>query len=1827
MLKGKLFLFLGLLASTRAEIPEPEDLSAIEIRSTKVVIKWKMATNDTQYKMSVETTDSPSPNKPPDDDDDLESEVEVEELTNGNNLQPNTDYKLYLFAINKTNSADFNMSSITFTTAPAAPYMVTIKQAYVHELDVTWQHKATDRTMKYEVSYRGGSNGKEPRIKETEGKEKYLKLIGLDSNSKYIVSVSALTEGERIFSDDSAATSRSTGIRKPDSPMVSGASASSMNVTWHMTTGGGAAAITGYKVYWDPPHNKGNKNVNGASENATQISGLTPSTSYELYVVVVTAESDGPFSNTTTAVTLPDAPLDVKVSRPTVDDDTTVKRGIIVQWKPPRGGNLIEDYVVDWMPFSAGNHSSSHGNYSSSQLIPHNSKNASFQYSIQYLTPGTKYKIQVKAGNVAGMGERSSPQYYRIDPAVPTNVLATKTTSNTTVVLWSIPTGVYDGYKIYRVKGKNHFEQMRQGRPENVSMHSYQLRGLEENTPYVFAVTAISGTDDEETPAESEKSRPTATYTLPGVPTNITLSLGNDRTTEVIIDFDEPRNGAKSYYVILNATDEVPVEINTDKLPIFQNLLNPGQTYDVTILAIGDGGEGEISPVHSITMEPPSPTNPNVEEFNADSIEITWDLPLDTDSIWDTQVIRYFDAEDKSSAKNISLDRNITSYKFTGLTSGMSYTIQLFTVSNQLFSEDTTLSQTTELRPPTKLQLVRHTTDTLVVRWLTPSGDVVFDKFLLEYSLLDEMRMDVDTKSINIPENTTEAVLSGLRAGSVYEVSIKTLGEEESDPVTRQFPTIPNPVNNLKVTQKSSNPSRALLVEWNQPKGAGDSIIVDYHGFPSNTKDSRELQFESTKLSLTVLPGNNYTISVKVSSIGSWSTLQTFNISSKPATVNFDAKPHMRMLALSWKKLQGFAEQIIVQPFAENISQRVVLNTNETAYNITDLDPNSSYKIQMYSQMYNVEGSLENSEITTKTFKTSAVPIAKLDAPVVTGVSSSSITLKWTAAPVSEDSETVNGYRLMWQPPFNNGAKDVEGHDIVSTTISGLQANTLYNVSLFALTPTGSGPTSDLVAATTGIGTPQNVVAANATFRSFVLNWTRVVNGALTINGYSINWTSSLTNDSTHINGGNVTRTRITGLYPNTRYSVKIAANTINGYREFSKPVSVETKLQGPGNLIITGSTTTALNITWRGCEGKVISLTGYRLVWTPATNGGEKKVDGVAINTTVVEGLNPNTNYNISVQVLTADGPGPQSSQSTATTKCGAPEKLLVRRPLAAEGDSTSSVFVNWIKPEGGDDILDYVVDRRVFSGSDIVSSIPLSHEKGKTSYNVTLKFLTPGQKYAFTVKARNLAGVSLPSKEEIYRTNPGRPQNLRVTSKTSTSVILAWDKPQFALWSYNAFFALASKNLAAIPENQLVNLSSTSYQVTGLKPNTEYDFALTSVSGDDTTTAESAKTEVKSSYTLPGTPTNIKVVLGHRRAHDVVVSFSPPQYGATGYSALLLTVGESPARNSSNTSPVHVNQLTPGQTYNVIVEAYGEAGTGATSEKSSITLAPAPGNGLMVEKFAANYIFTKWNLPVSLNSVYDRQMVTYKVSENSAGPVKTYLNKSTTSYNITGLTSGMNYTIEVFCLSKDLFSVPITLHHDTEILGPTNLQAVNQTANSIQIKWTAAAGVVVFKKYMVEYSSLDESGLPTEPKSIDVAKDKTTANITGLEGGNIYFMSVKSVGTRTSEPVSENFFTRPSPVRNLTVTRSPENPTKKIYVTWETPSGSGENISMSYVSFPTDTKKTKYVQFNENETFFDALPGYFYFVTVKVNNFKMSSDEMSAEISSSTLALPFFY
>ena len=58
---------------------------------------------------------------------------------------------------------------------------------------------------------------------------------------------------------------------------------------------------------------------------------------------------------------------------------------------------------------------------------------------------------------------------------------------------------------------------------------------------------------------------------------------------------------------------------------------------------------------------------------------------------------------------------------------------------------------------------------------------------------------------------------------------------------------------------------------------------------------------------------------------------------------------------------------------------------------------------------------------------------------------------------------------------------------------------------------------------------------------------------------------------------------------------------------------------------------------------------------------------------------------------------------------------------------------------------------------------------------------------------------------------------------------------------------------------------------------------------------------------------------------------------------------------------------------------------------------------------------------------------MVAYKVSENSAGPVKTYLNKSTTSYNITGLTSGMNYTIEVFCLSKDLFSVPITLHHAT--------------------------------------------------------------------------------------------------------------------------------------------------------------------------------------------------
>lgn len=160
----------------------------------------------------------------------------------------------------------------------------------------------------------------------------------------------------------------------------------------------------------------------------------------------------------------------------------------------------------------------------------------------------------------------------------------------------------------------------------------------------------------------------------------------------------------------------------------------------------------------------------------------------------------------------------------------------------------------------------------------------------------------------------------------------------------------------------------------------------------------------------------------------------------------------------------------------------------------------------------------------------------------VTGVTSSSVSLAWNAAP-GATTYTVR----------RNGANPVTVSG-TSTTVTGLSANTSYSFTVSAANSAGSSPPSAPVTATTTGATqvPPPPGTPSVT--------------AITCTSVSLSWGASAGATSYRVYRGSVlaatpstTSATITGLNPNTAYTFRVSAVNAAGESAQSGPVSLTT--------------------------------------------------------------------------------------------------------------------------------------------------------------------------------------------------------------------------------------------------------------------------------------------------------------------------------------------------------------------------------------------------------------------------------------------------------------------------------------------------------------------------------------------------------------------------------------------------------------------------------------------------------------------------------------------
>ncbi|XP_030679550.1 receptor-type tyrosine-protein phosphatase F isoform X12 [Nomascus leucogenys] len=296
--------------------------------------------------------------------------------------------------------------------------------------------------------------------------------------------------------------------------------------------------------------------------------------------------------------------------------------------------------------------------------------------------------------------------------------------------------------------------------------------------------------------------------------------------------------------------------------------------------------------------------------------------------------------------------------------------------------------------------------------------------------------------------------------------------------------------------------------------------------------------------------------------------------------------------------------------------------------------------------------------------------------------------------------------------------------------------------------------------------------------------------------------------------------TTISGLTPETTYSVTVAAYTTKGDGARSKPKIVTTTGAVPGRptmMISTTAMNTAL-LQWHPPKELPGELLGYRLQYCRADEARPNTIDfGKDDQHFTVTGLHKGTTYIFRLAAKNRAGLGEEFEKEIRT-----PEDLPSGFPqnLRVTGLTTSTTELAWDPPvlaERNGRITSYTVVFRDINSQEELQNVT-------TDTRFTLTGLKPDTTYDIKVRAWTSKGSGPLSPSIQSRTMPVEQvfaKNFRVAAAMKTSVLLSWEVPD----SYKS----------AVPFKILYNGQSVEVDghsmrklIADLQPNTEYSFVL---------------------------------------------------------------------------------------------------------------------------------------------------------------------------------------------------------------------------------------------------------------------------------------------------------------------------------------------------------------------------------------------------------------
>ena len=561
---------------------------------------------------------------------------------------------------------------------------------------------------------------------------------------------------------------------------------------------------------------------------------------------------------------------------------------------------------------------------------------------------------------------------------------------------------------------------------------------------------------------------------------------------------------------------------------------------------------------------------------------------------------------------------------------------------------------------------------------------------------------------------------------------------------------------------------------------------------------------------------------------------------------------------------------------------------------------------------------------------------------------------------------------------------------------------------------------------------------------------------------------------------------------------------------------------------------------------------------------------------------MQKNANRRISLGVAAAIA-------ASLTLSSAAYAASLATAPAAPTGlagvPGNTAVSLTWTAPsDGGSSIIGYNVYEGTTAGGESTTQVNGNVLIAGTSASAT--GLTNGTRYFFTVKAVNAYGLSGASNEAsaVPATVPGAPTGLSATG-SGTTVSLTWTPPSdggATILGYNLYQGTTAGGESKTAVNGSARITTTSYSVTGLTRGTPYFFTVKAVNayGSSGASNEASATPVD---TVPDAPTGVTATPS---VHSVALAWTAPFDGGspiTGYNVFEGTTSGGESSTAVNGSVLIVvtntvvTELTTGTPYYFTVEAVNSLGSSPASSEASATPSDPPGAPTGLTATPSNTEVTlDWTAPASDGG---SAITGYNVFEGtSTGNESTTPVNSTlitdTSYVVTGLVNGTLYYFTVEAVNpagSSTASGEMAATPNTTVPGaPAGLTATPGDSTAI-LAWTAPAsngGLAIIGYNLYEGTAPgDES---TTPVNGTVRVTGTTASVTGLTNGNLYYFVVKAVNAKGQSSASNEASVTPTntpPGAPTVLTATPGD--TSVSLKWTAPSSDGGSAITGYNVF----------------------------------------------------------